>query len=132
MSVTISYPFTLDPLGRIVTTSDANKIYLDKVMILLSTAVGQRPMNPLYGTDIFRALYECGGDYNQALIEVIQRAMATHLPMISVEEIEITDPDDSGISLVNISFGFPDGTTEKVSLNSSYLNPDGTKIGDIV
>jgi phage baseplate assembly protein W len=131
MSTTISYPFTLDPLGKIVATSDVNKIYLDKVMILLSTSVGQRPMDPSYGTDLFRALYECGGDYNQALIEVIQRAMATHLPMISVESIDITDPDDSGVSLVNISFGFPDGSTEKVSLNSSYLNPDGTQIGDV-
>jgi len=130
-STSINYPFTLDPLGRIVSTSDDNKIYLDKIMTLLSTMVGQRPMNPAYGTDLLRALYESGEDYDLALREAIDRAMATFLPAVSLQEVTIKEPDSSGVSMVSISFSFPDGSTNEVSLNSSYLNSDGTQIGDI-
>ena len=131
-STAINYPFTLDSLGKIVSTSDDNKIYLDKIMTLLSTMVGQRPMQPMYGTDILRALYECGEDYDLALRDAINRAMATFLPAVSVNYITIEEPDNTGVSKVTITFSFPDGSTNEVSLNSSYLNNDGTQIGDIL
>ena len=51
----ISFPFTLDPFGVVETTSSQTKIYQDRVLTLLSTAVGERPMRPTYGTDVARA-----------------------------------------------------------------------------
>jgi len=42
----ISFPFTLDPFGKTTSTTDQRKIYQDKVLTLLSTAVGERPMRP--------------------------------------------------------------------------------------
>jgi phage baseplate assembly protein W len=128
----INYPFTLDALGRINSTSDNNKIYLDKILTLLSTPASQRPMNPTYGTDIFRALYETGQDYEQAIRESVLRAMSIHLPQITVDSITISDTDDSGTSNVEIYFTFPDGTNSEILLNSKNLNPNGTEIGDII
>lgn len=129
---TIAYPFILDPLGKIVKTSDPNKIYLDKIMTLLSTLIDQRPMRSTYGTDIFRSLYETGNNYQQALKEAITRAMFLFLPEVSIKELNISEIDSSGKSVVTILFGFPDGSTNEVMLNEKYFNPDGTLLGDIV
>jgi hypothetical protein len=38
----ISYRFRLDDYGRIYMTTDPKKIWMDRVLTLLSTVVGQR------------------------------------------------------------------------------------------
>lgn len=129
---TINYPFTLDVLGKITTTQDDSKIYLDRILTLLSTPSFFRPMRPRYGTNIFRALYETGHDYEQAVREAILRAMSLYLPQIIVDNISILDPDESGNSNVEISFIFPDNTRSEILINSKNLNPDGTEIGELL
>lgn len=129
---TINYPFTLDVLGKIVTTKDDSKIYLDRILTLLSTPASTRPMDPRYGADIFRSLYETGHDYEQAIREAILSAISTYLPQIIVDSIAVLEADESGYSNIEIYFTFPDGTRSEILINSKNLNPDGTEIGDIL
>ena len=129
---TIAYPFTLDANGRIISTEDVNKIYLDRILTLLSTLAYQRPMASYYGTDIFRSLYEFGENYQSAVKGAILKSMSIYLPEIIVDKVLVSDPDESGTSNVEISFSFPNGSKDKVAIKSSLLNPDGTTIGDIV
>jgi hypothetical protein len=54
----VSYPFTLDTIGIVKSTDLVSKIYEDRLLTLLSTQVGQRPMRPTYGVDLSRAFFE--------------------------------------------------------------------------
>jgi phage baseplate assembly protein W len=127
----IKHPFHLDSFGKITSTSDQNKIYLDRLLSLLSTMVYQRPMRSLYGTDIFRALYETGDDYIQAVRESITRAVSTYLPILTIVNIDIKDSDTEGKSTVEITVSFPDNTIDSVQINTLFLSNDGTIAGEI-
>ena len=51
--MTIAYPFKLSFLGELQGTEEPVKVYTDRLLTLLSTSPGQRPMLPEYGTDVF-------------------------------------------------------------------------------
>ena len=48
----VLYPFALDNSGKVETTADSSKAYLDRITTLLSTTVGQRPMAQDYGLNL--------------------------------------------------------------------------------
>lgn len=122
----ITFPFTLDPFGVVNTTTSQEKIYQDRVLTLLSTTVGERPMRANYGTDIASALFETQGDAKKAAEIAIRTAMKTWLPDVTLEEINIASIDDSGILTINISLVLPDYSSTAVTIYTATLNPDGS------
>lgn len=122
----ITFPFTIDPFGIANTTTSQEKIYQDRVLTLLSTSVGERPMRATYGTDLATALFETQGNAAKAIETAIRTAMRTWLPELTVENIDIVATDDSGRVQVNLSLVLPDFSTTAVTVYSTTLNPDGS------
>jgi phage baseplate assembly protein W len=122
----ITFPFTIDPFGVANTTTSQEKIYQDRVLTLLSTSVGERPMRATYGTDLASALFETQGDATKAIESTIRTAMRTWIPELTVENIDIRSTDDSGRVQVNLSLVLPDFSTTAVTVYSTTLNPDGS------
>ena len=122
----ITFPFTIDPFGVENTTTSQEKIYQDRVLTLLSTSVGERPMRATYGTDLASALFETQGNATKAIESTIRTAMRTWLPELTVENIDIRSTDDSGRVQVLLSFVLPDFSTTAVTIYSTTLNPDGS------
>lgn len=137
--IAISHPFTLDTLGSpdgksgslIKTTTDTQKIYLDRVNSVLSTMIYKRPMRTQYGTDMARALYESGDDYYLAITEAIARAMALYLPDITVVSLTINEANSIGQASVELLMSFPDDTVATTVIKTAALLSDGTNSGDI-
>lgn len=127
--IALSYPFTLGSNGKAATTSDQTKMYFDKILTLLSTISGQRPMRPDYGTDIPRGVYESGGEYVEGIRQAIRTAMSIWLPNVQINDITINSPGEAGEATVNISVTLPDFTEGTVSINTIYILPDGTTSG---
>lgn len=125
----INFPFRLDSFGRVVDTTDQRKIYLDRILTVLSTINGQRTMRPTYGVDLTRGIYETGGDMQAGMQQAIRTAITTWVPDVSIEKILITEPNMDGISTVDLSVTLPDKSTATVSVNTAYLTPDGTIYG---
>jgi phage baseplate assembly protein W len=122
----ITFPFTIDPFGVANTTTSQEKIYQDRVLTLLSTSVGERPMRATYGTDLASALFETQGNATKAIESAIRTAMRTWIPELTVESIDIRSTDDSGRVQVLLSFVLPDFSTTAVTIYSTTLNPDGS------
>jgi phage baseplate assembly protein W len=122
----ITFPFTIDPFGVANTTTSQEKIYQDRVLTLLSTSVGERPMRATYGTDLATALFETQGNATKAIETAIRTAMRTWLPELTVENIDIRATDDSGRVQVLLSLVLPDFSTTAVTVYSTTLNPDGS------
>lgn len=122
----ISFPFTLDPFGVVKTTTSQEKIYQDRVLTLLSTTVGERPMRATYGTDIASALFETQGNAEKAAETAIRTAMRTWLPEVTIERIDIQSTDDTGSLRVNLALVLPDYSSTAVTIYTTTLNPDGS------
>jgi phage baseplate assembly protein W len=127
VSSAINFPFTLDNDGVLVTTPNANKIYLDRVLTLLSTNVGQRPMLPEYGIDWTVALFENEDDARAATPGALTAAISRWIPDVRVTNITMQDQQD-GIEYVNIELVLPDNTVATLPINTATFNLDGTVI----
>jgi len=126
----IRFPFEIDKLGKIVSTTDSIKIYEDRVLTLLSTVVYQRPMMPEYGVDIARSLYETMDDMYASVGEAIVRAIAYSLPYIKIQDVlvDLTSPIETGTN-VTVLISLPDGTPSSLNILSSTFLANGQKYG---
>jgi len=122
----ISFPYTVDPTGKVVSTTNTSKIYIDRVLTLLSTNIGQRPITVNYGVDWSKALFEADGDAQTAIRQAINSAISQWLPEIKVISINIAYDQASGIENVDLAVKLPDNTVANISVNSAILNYDGT------
>ena len=122
----ISYPFTLNVFGETTSTTDQKKIYTDRVLTLLSTSIGERPMRPTYGTNLGLAMFENQGVAEIAIPAAIRSAISTWLPALTVNEINIKNFNDGGKVEVELLLTFPDYTTGTISVKSVTLNPDAS------
>lgn len=124
--IAISYPFTFDPFGVIETTNDQTKIYQDRILTLLSTVKGERPMRPTYGTDVSRAMFENQGDAKKAIDQAVRSAISTWIPEVEISEVNVYSADDSGKIGVEVNVVLPDFTSTSINILSTTLNPDAT------
>lgn len=122
----ISYPFTLNVFGETTSTTDQKKIYTDRVLTLLSTSIGERPMRPTYGTNLGLAMFENQGVAEVAIPAAIRSAIATWLPALTVNQINIKKFNDGGKVEVELLLTFPDYTTGTITVRSVTLNPDAS------
>jgi phage baseplate assembly protein W len=124
--MTISYPFKLDFLGELQGTDDPVKVYTDRLLTLLSTSPGQRPMLPEYGTDVLRALYENDNQLELSINQAVRSAVSVWIPEISVEEIRVDLPDQEGKATVTILIELPNSTLTTLTVSTAIFNVDGT------
>lgn len=128
MSIAIRYPFTINN-GKVEATSSATKIYTDRVLTLLSTNIGQRPILQGYGANMDYALFENDNDLALAVQTAASEAIKKWIPQISVASINVAPLDSDGSAEVEIIINLPDNTTSSVSVNTSSFGYYGTVTG---
>jgi phage baseplate assembly protein W len=124
--MTIAYPFKLSFLGELQGTEEPVKVYTDRLLTLLSTSPGQRPMLPEYGTDVLRALYENDNQLEISINQAVRSAVAVWIPEISIEEINVTLPDQEGKATVTILIQLPNSILTTLTVSTAIFNVDGT------
>jgi phage baseplate assembly protein W len=122
----ISFPFTLDPFGKTASTTDQRKIYQDRVLTLLSTAIGERPMRPTYGTNIATAMFENQGNVEKAINDAIRSAISKWIPELTVNNIFLKGFLDTGAVTVELNVSLPDFIEDNITVVTTTLNPDAT------
>jgi phage baseplate assembly protein W len=126
VSTAISYPYTIDAYGVVKYTNDINKIYTDRLLTLLSTNIGQRPMLQEYGTDLAGALFENQGNFQAAVNQTIRQAVARWIPDIEISDIKIGDIGQDGNADVTVIVTLPTSTLTSLTVSTSSFNADGT------
>lgn len=121
----INFPYSLTVFGETGSTSNQAKIWVDRVLTLLSTQLGQRPMTPEYGADIARALFENEDDFRVAFRIAIAKAMAVWLPELSIESITIGDPNQDGFVNIEITVELPNSRVAAVTISSAAFGANG-------
>lgn len=121
----IKFPFAQDIFGKTDTTTSTSKIYLDRLLTLLSTNKGQRPMLPDYGTDVGAAMFENDNDFPTAVKTAIHNAVGRWMPDISVLSIDL-DTLNNGQVNVSVVIELPNSQVTTLTVNSAVLNADGS------
>lgn len=124
--IAISYPFTLNAKGKVTSSTISTKIYLDRVLTLLSTNIGQRPILQEYGTDLGTALFENDNDIVLATKKAIQTAMASWLPNVKITNITVSEPNEDGVADIQLDLVLPNKTSSSLNITTAIFNYDGT------
>lgn len=125
MSVAINYPFIIDVDGVVKKTTSTSKIYLDRIVTLLSTNIGQRPFYPDYGVDWSTSFFENENVASLAIPNAIRLAVARWIPEVSIEEIKLPALTD-GVQAVNISVRLPSGSLTSLMIDTKVFGYEGT------
>ena len=97
IAVGVSLPFRRGNMGYFeqeFTTLDQVKVNIKN---LLLTMKGERPMQPTFGSDLFKTLFEPmvdGGEIEDQAQLAIEEALAEWLPYIKLESLDFTSTDD--------------------------------------
>lgn len=92
-----AFPSRLSASGRVVRTEGADTVH-QAVWMLLSTARGERPMEPEYGCGIYELVFAPGtgstlGQVRQAVVEALVR-WEPRIDVLSVQvEVDISAPE---------------------------------------
>jgi len=111
----INYPFTLDLFGKLEAVTTESKIYMDRMLTLLSTPKGQRPWNPDYGTDIASALFENDNDFYTAAKVAITEAMDRWLPELRITSLVLDEISSEGYANITIVAALPNDRLTSVT-----------------
>ena len=126
VTTSIRYPYTIDPNGLVTTAATSTRLYLDRVLTLISTYKGQRPMMPDYGVDWSGALFENDSDARQAIPVAIRGAVAKWIPEVQVTAVDLSFTELDGIENVTLELALPGDTVTTMSINTATFNMDGT------
>jgi phage baseplate assembly protein W len=126
MTTSISYPYTIDPNGLVSTAGSSTKLYLDRVLTLVSTYIGQRPMMPDYGVDWSGALFENDNEARVAIPIAIRGAVAKWIPEVQVSKVNVNFDELEGIENVTLELMLPDDTVTTLNVSTATFNMDGT------
>jgi phage baseplate assembly protein W len=129
MSVAITFPYTIDPNGVAQYTQSATKIYVDRVLTLLSYYVGQRPMLPTYGVDWSKSLFENDSNAQVAIPLAISEAIGKWIPEVSVTAVDFVGDSTDGTENVIVSLKLPDDTLTSLTINTGTISYSGTIAG---
>lgn len=115
VSIGVGLPFN-DP-GVFRKTYNTKDQIKSNLINLLLTRVGERVMNPTFGTELQNYIFEGINDLNSDnLIASLQQSIATFIPQIQVTSITITPNADYNLISLSVNYittisGSPDEVT---------------------
>lgn len=119
----ISVPFRVDPAtGGIAVISDYGKIVRQNIETIVMTAIGERIMLPLYGSDMQRAQFApISGASITFLQQDIQTAIAKWEPAANILSVSVFNDASSGPEVLTVKIEFsvlPFNTVNTVTVTS--------------
>jgi len=107
-NVGVGIAFPLGGTPTFVTTFTTEEQAISNLKNLLITRKGERPFQPLFGTDIPSFLFEnITNDLLDSLKAGVEKDIEFWLPYININEIEVTADEDR--NRIGISFSFSVG-----------------------
>lgn len=122
----ISLPFKIDALGKVGATVDQAKIWADRVRSVIGTAFGQRVYRPQFGCNATLSVYESQDLMKDQIIQDIEFAFREHLPLLTIDDINVEVELETQIINVNITYSTPSGLSYVVALGIASINTDGS------
>lgn len=120
----VSLPFTIGPTGSVVMTDDQSKIWADRVVSVIGTAIGERIHNYYFGSRIHEQLWKTEEEAVEGLDESIAKSFEDNLPLLDYSGITTEYDSTLGSLTVTISYRLPNDVQENVTVGSVTIQGD--------
>ena len=133
----INYPFSFGRntantnITAIATTSDAKKIWQQRVLLVLGTRPGERVMRPDFGCNLHTVVFEPETTAAQVAKDSITEAFTVWLPDLELRQISPSFDPSTGTLVVSITYGLPTGEADSVTINTGIFNRSGDLLQEI-
>lgn len=105
--VALAFPFSLDDYGNIVITSDPEKIWADRVTLVIGTQVGERVMRPQFGTRVAFTAWATRTSMEEIIRKEVGRAFQLYLPLLNLEDLTFSYNDNENMAFVSLTYSLP-------------------------
>lgn len=119
--VALSLPFRVDPYGKIAVSSDQQKIWADRVRSVLGTALKERVMQPLFGTEIPYSVFHTQEDASILIERETQSAFETQLPLLNLQSVTTNFDEFTGIINVSTVYDLPNNVQVETVVGIAYI-----------
>ena len=119
--VTISLPFKIDSYGKVGVSNDQQKIWADRVRSVIGTAVKERVMRPLFGTEIPYSVFNTQEEAEIIIQRETQAAFEGQLPLLTLQSVTTTFDEFTGIINVSTVYGLPNSAQVETVVGIAYI-----------
>jgi phage baseplate assembly protein W len=124
----ISLPFSLSESYGISFTTNQNKMYKDRVFLVVMTGINERVMRPTYGTQIKTAIFENEAVAIPLVDATVRAGFSQWLPSLVLQDLYI-ELDLNTMHLdITINYKLPNETTDEIRINTGTF----TRSGDLL
>lgn len=117
----ISLPFTLNANGSVETTTDQRKIWADRVLSVIGTALGERAQRYYFGSKIHFDSFEGVTAAEESLYKHISEAFSDYLPLLNFSDLQTSYSKDTGVLDVTVFYSLPDDTTTETKIGTVLI-----------
>jgi phage baseplate assembly protein W len=128
----ISLPFIFDSAGMVNHTSDLQKIWQDRIAMVVMTKLNERLMRPSFGSEVPAVAFENMDTAQTLARQAISTAFSRWLPALTlIDVVFTTDPVDFYL-VADIRYRYgPTSQSDNVKLKTAILTRSGDTILEV-
>lgn len=126
VSTTVSLPFNFTEFGGVDSTKDPAKIWQDRVIVAVMTAIGERVMRPTYGSDVAKAVGESVNDALNIIRQSIEVSFSRWLKELTLLSVDgQIDPYDDYL-IVQVKYNYrAQNLVQTLNIKTAVLSRSG-------
>ena len=121
----ISLPFGFNESGGISFTTDIKKIWQDRVVMVVMTSLGERVMQPSFGSDAKLSTFEGIEDAKVTIRQAITVAFSRWLTQLSLTAVEAYFDEAESTLNIEVTYNYGAALDDTVTIKTAILNRSG-------
>jgi phage baseplate assembly protein W len=118
----IKLPFTLGATGIVEVTTDQNKIWADRALSVVGTAIGERVQRYYFGSKVHTEFFDTASGATTKLPEIIAQAFAAHLPLLTLNNVSVDFDEDTKVLEAIVFYSLPNDEQSQLRVGNISLN----------
>jgi phage baseplate assembly protein W len=103
----ISLPFMFSAQGGVMASTNPEKIWSDRVLSVIGTAIGERVHRSEYGSDVYLAAWGSVDVIKETIESKVKDTFVAFLPTLILNDVQVTWEPGANIAYVNILYTLP-------------------------
>jgi phage baseplate assembly protein W len=121
----ISLPFGFNESGGISFTTDIKKIFQDRVVMVVMTSLGERIMQPSFGSEAKLATFEGIDNAKVTIRQAIAVAFSRWLTELSLTAVEAYFDEAESTLNIEVTYNYGAALDDTVTIKTAILNRSG-------
>jgi phage baseplate assembly protein W len=121
----ISLPFGFNESGGISFTTDIKKIWQDRVVMVVMTSLGERVMQPSFGSDAKLSTFESIQDAQVLIKQAVTIAFSRWLTPLTLTGVESYFDEAESALNIEVTYNYGAALDDTVTIKTAILNRSG-------